>query len=166
MNQQPPQSDREPTEAEMRAALEEEMRRISVDDVLLQTVVSLINLAGRKAGLAPGSEGERDLEQVRLAIEGCRALLPLLEPRHADQLGAIRDALSQLQMAYAQMAGPGGAGPDEPGAPGAEIPGAGGSARPGAGGPAGPAPGPAQPGRPSPGGGPAQSSGRLWIPGQ
>ncbi|HEY8867048.1 MAG TPA: hypothetical protein VIM22_08940, partial [Solirubrobacteraceae bacterium] len=65
--QNPPAQEREPTEEELRAALEEEMRRITVDDVLLQTAVSLINLGGRKAGLAPGTEPERDLAQVQTA---------------------------------------------------------------------------------------------------
>src|SRR5438067_12158015 len=96
---------REPTEEEMRAALEAEMKRIKVDDIVLQTVVSLINLGGRRAGLAPGTEAERDLDQVHTAIEAVRALLPLLEhdPEVAKELGPIRDAVSQLQMAYAQL---------------------------------------------------------------
>ena len=68
----------------------------------LQTVVSLLNLGGRKAGLAPGTEDERDPEQLRLAIEGARALLPLVEPALGAEAAQIRDALSQLQMAYAQ----------------------------------------------------------------
>jgi hypothetical protein len=95
-------SQREPDEAELRAALEEQMRRITVQDVLIQTVVTLINLGGRRLGLAgpPEQAGERDLEQARLAIEGARALLPLL-PQQED-LGPVRDALSQLQMAYVQ----------------------------------------------------------------
>ena len=38
------------------------------------------------------------------AIEGARAMLPLVEQRHADQLGPVRDTLSQLQMAYSQLA--------------------------------------------------------------
>ena len=42
----------EPGEDEMRAALEEQMRRITVQDVLVQTVVTLINLGGRRLGLA------------------------------------------------------------------------------------------------------------------
>ena len=73
-------SQQEPSEAEMRAALEEQMRRITVQDVLIQTVVTLINLGGRRLGLAgpPEEAGERDLEQARLAIEGARALVPLL----------------------------------------------------------------------------------------
>jgi hypothetical protein len=139
---------REPTEEEMRAALEAEMKRIKVDDVVLQTVVSLINLGGRRAGLAPGTEGERDLDQVHTAIEGVRALMPLLErdAEVAKELGPIRDALSQLQMAYAQLSGGGGGEPpkqDEPPKPGEEK-------KPGE-----------QEKR-----GPAQSSGRLWVPGQ
>src|SRR5215210_3149511 len=86
--------------------IEAEMERITVDDVLLQTLVTLLNLAARKAGLAtpPGQEGPpADLEQMHQAIEGARAILPLVEQRHADQLGPVRDTLSQLQMAYTQL---------------------------------------------------------------
>jgi hypothetical protein len=102
-------STQQPSEEEMRAALEEQMRRITVQDVLIQTVVTLINLGGRRLGLAgpPEQAGERDLEQARLAIEGARALVPLM-PQDAD-LGPVRDALSQLQMAYVQLASPSGA---------------------------------------------------------
>ncbi|MDP8943412.1 MAG: hypothetical protein M3N16_04750, partial [Actinomycetota bacterium] len=75
--QQPP---REPTEAELAAAFEEQLRQVRVQDVLVQTVVTLVNLAGRRLGLGapPDAAGEKDLEQARLAIEGTRALLPLL----------------------------------------------------------------------------------------
>jgi hypothetical protein len=95
-------SQQEPSEEELRAALEEQMRRITVPDVLIQTVVTLINLGGRRLGLAgpPEEAGEKDLEQARLAIEGARALVPLL-PQDQD-LGPVRDALSRLQMAYVQ----------------------------------------------------------------
>jgi hypothetical protein len=131
------------SEEELRQ-LEAEMERISVDDVLIQTTVTLLNLAARKAGLgAPPGEGPAaDWEQVRQAIEGARALLPLLESRRAEQLGPVRDTLARLQVVYAQQAG--GAAPE--------------------GGPQEPAEGtdPEQPEGP----GPAQSSGRLWIPGQ
>jgi hypothetical protein len=130
------------TEEELRA-LEAEMEKLTVDDVLLQTLVTLINLGARKAGLAaPPGEGEpkRDLDQVKQAIEGARALLPLLEPRHAQQLGPVRDALSQLQMAFVQLSG------GQPQAP-ADSPSA------------------EEPDKPE-GPGPAQRSGRLWIPGQ
>ncbi len=135
-------SQRQFSEEELRA-LEAEMEKLTVDDVLLQTLVTLINLGARKAGLAapPGDEPpKRDLEQVRLAIDGARALLPLLEPRHAKELGPVKDALSQLQMAFVQLSG-GGA---EPAAEPAEEP-----------------PKPQEEGP-----GPAQRSGRLWVPGQ
>jgi hypothetical protein len=99
-------SAQEPSEDELRAALEEQMRRITVPDVLIQTVVTLINLGGRRLGLAgpPEQAGEKDVEQARLAIEGARALLPLLPQ---EGLAPVRDALSQLQMAYVQEAKPG-----------------------------------------------------------
>ena len=171
-DQSVPPPGREPTEAEVRAALEEELRRITVDDVLLQTIVSLVNLAGRKAGLAPGAEGERDPEQLRLAIEAVRALLPLVEPRHAEGLAPVRDALSQLQLAYAQLSQGGGAAPaaGRTGGPGGESRpgGPGGGEGPGPGGGEGPGPGGeggSGPAEPPPGPGPAQSSGRLWVPG-
>ena len=96
-------STQQPSEEEMRAALEEQMKRITVQDVLIQTVVTLINLGGRRLGLAgpPEQAGEKDVEQARLAIEGARALVPLL-PQEAE-LGPVRDALSQLQLAYVQL---------------------------------------------------------------
>jgi hypothetical protein len=108
-------SQQEPSEEELRAALEEQMRRITVPDVLIQTVVTLINLGGRRLGLAgpPDQAGDKDVEQARLAIEGARALLPLL-PQEAE-LGPVRDALSRLQMAYVQEAqGAPPAGDEEP----------------------------------------------------
>ncbi len=95
-----PNAPREPTEEELRAALEEQMKRITVKDVLLQTVITLVNLSARKLGLA-GDEKEKDLEQAHQAIEGIRALLPLLP---ADEQQAVREPLSQLQMRYAQEA--------------------------------------------------------------
>ena len=126
------------------------MERISVDDVLLQTLVTLLNLAARKAGLAtpPGQEGPPpDLEQMHQAIEGARAILPLVEQRHADQLGPVRDTLSQLQMAYTQLRQ--GGGPPSPGGGGGEG-GEGGG----------------EPPKKPEGPGPGQASGRLWVPGQ
>jgi hypothetical protein len=158
MTEQDPQgADRPPTEEELRAAYEAELKRIRVDDIIVQTLVSLLNLGGRRAGLAPGTEGERDLEQVRTAIEGVRALLPIVEAQLGPEAATLRDALSQLQMAYAQLSGQGAPGPRE-----------GEAARPGAEPAGAPEPGAEQPAEaPAEGGpGPAQRSGRLWIPGQ
>jgi hypothetical protein len=137
-------SSQEFSEEELRA-IEAEMDKLRVDDVLLQTLVTLINLGARKAGLAapPGeTPPERDLGETKQAIDGARALLPLLEARHGKELAPVKDALSRLQMAFVQLSG--GAAPaqaaEKPAEPGPE---------PEAGGP-----------------GPAQQSGRLWVPGQ
>jgi hypothetical protein len=92
-------SAREPTEEELQAAFEEQMRRLTVPDVLVQTAVTLVNLGSQKLA------EEHDLEQVRAAIEGTRALLPLL-PDEVQK--PVRDALSQLQMAFVRESqGPG-----------------------------------------------------------
>ena len=71
----------------------------------MQTLVSLVNLGGRRAGFVPGAEDERDLDQVRLAIEGVRALLPLVEEELGPEAATVRQALSQLQMMYARASG-------------------------------------------------------------
>jgi hypothetical protein len=92
---------REPTEEELRAAFEEQMRHVRVEDVILQTVATLVNLGAARLGMTGEAGEERDLGQVRLAIEGARALTPLCPE---DQQGAIRQALSQLQMVFAREA--------------------------------------------------------------
>lgn len=180
----------QPSEEELRAAYEAEIKRITVDQVLLEQIVSLVNLGMRRTGLSPGTEDERDPAQVRMAIEAVRVLLPLIEATAAPQAGAIREALSQLQLAFVRLGGavegapgaapsPGGPAAPPPGGPGTPPPGGsgtpppGGSGTPAPGGPA-PSPGAGAPGAPpAPGeaaepgeAGPAQRSGRLWIPGQ
>ena len=140
------QQPREPTEDELRAAYEQQLKQIKVDDVLVQTVLSLINLGSLRAGVVPGNEGEADPQQLRQAIEGVRALLPLVEPALGPDARQIRDAVSRLQMEYARLASAGAPQADaEQPAPEAEQ-----------------EPPPATPGEP----GPAQSSGRLWVPGR
>ena len=88
---------RQPTEEELQAAFEEQMRNIRVEDVVLQTIATLVNLAGRRLGLA--GEGEKDVEQAQLAIDSARALLPFCPE---EQLAPIKQAMSQLQIAFAR----------------------------------------------------------------
>jgi hypothetical protein len=169
----------QPSEEELRAAYEAEIKRLRVEQVLLENVVSLVNLGMRRTGLAPGTEDERDPAQVHLAIESVRAVIPLVEQAVPGQAKAIKDAVSQLQLAYVRIGGQPadsatGPGSEEPGGqgspsgePGAEGPGGapGGGPGPAPGGGPGPAPGGDAPGG-DPGSGPAQRSGRLWVPGQ
>jgi hypothetical protein len=177
----------QPSEEELRAAYEAEIKQIGVDQVLIEQVVTLINLGMRRTGLQPGTEDERDPAQVRTAVEAVRALLPLVEQAAGPQAAPIREALSQMQMAYVRMGAgapgeaPEGVGPggpahspqpsDGPSNPGPPPPGAG-QPQPGSG-PLQPGSGPPQPGGPADPGaegddqaGPAQRSGRLWVPGQ
>jgi hypothetical protein len=147
----------EPSEEEIRAAYEAEIKRLRVDHVLLDTVVTLVNLGMRRTGLVSGSESERDPEQVRLAIEAVRALMALLEDAAPEQVAPIRQALSQLQLAYVRIGGAPAAQERAPDPGAAEEPGAAGSRGAAPEAPAAPAPG--EPG-------PAQRSGRLWVPGQ
>jgi hypothetical protein len=141
------------SEEELRAAYEAEMSRISSADMILQAAVSLLNIGGYRLGLSSGqdqpADGVRDLEQVRDAIDGARALLPILERSKPNEMRPLRDALSQLQMAYAREAGASApadqAGVQAPVAAKQQAPVA--SKKPD-------------------GQGPAQSSGRLWVPGR
>jgi hypothetical protein len=139
--------ERQPSEEELRAAYEREIKKLKVEHVLLDQVVTLVNLGGRRTGLAKGTEDERDPQQVRLAIEAVRALLPLIEQAAPEQANPLRDALSQLQLAFVRIGGQ----------PPAETPAEAQQAgdRP-------PEPEPAKRDEP----GPAQRSGRLWVPGQ
>jgi hypothetical protein len=155
----------EPSEEELRAAWEEQLRHVTPADVIVQTAVSLISLAGRRLGVEPGTEGERDLGQVRDAIDGARALLPVLERTEGGTgLGPLREAISALQLEYAKVAGAGaGAGAAAAAEPGGD---AGARAAPGAAGAtAGEPPEGEPPGDAEGGPGPAQRSGRLWVPG-
>jgi hypothetical protein len=126
-------SAQEPTDEELRAALEEQMRRITVQDVIVQTAVTLVNLGAQKLG------EDGDLEQARLAVEGVKALMPLL-PEEVQT--PVRDALSQLQMAFVRDSqDPGG---DPPGEQPAEPP--------------------AEPERPSEDEERAKARSKLWTP--
>jgi hypothetical protein len=148
--QDPGGGGRPPTEEELLAAYEEQVKQLRVDDVVVQTIVSLLNLAARRAGLVPGSEDERDLAQVRTAIEAVRGLVPLVEDALGPSKAQLRDALAHLQVSYARLAGEAAAqGSDQPAAGGEPPPDAGGQTPPPASGP-----------------GPAERTGRLWVPGQ
>lgn len=148
-----------PTEEELRAAYEEELSRITSTDLMLQAAVSLLNLGGRRLGPPAGAAsqdaaagaGTRDLEQVRDAIDGVRALLGVLERRMSKELGPLRDALSQLQLAYAREAQASAAGAES--GEGEPPPPAG----------AGKATSAEQKQTRRPG--PAETSGKLWVPG-
>ncbi len=131
------------TEEQLNAAYEEQLKQLRAEDVVLQTIVSLLNLGGRKAGLVPGTEDERDLGQLALTIEGARRLVPLVDDVLGEDGKQLKEALAQLQMAYVKL---GGKVAGQEGAPG-EAP------------PPAAAPQPESPLAPP-------GAGKLWIPGQ
>jgi hypothetical protein len=164
-----PTSHAQPSEDELRAAYEAELNRITSAEMIIQTTVSLINIAGRRLGLAPAAGGdpsapqgsERDLEQVRDAIDGASALMPILERRMPGELAPLRDAIAQLQVAYAREA------QSSTSTTSASTS----SVAPGTSSASQPPKSPKEPAKPAEadqqsGPGPAQSSGRLWVPGR
>lgn len=132
-------------EEELRARLEEELKRVRVDDVLIQSAISLLNIGARRAGLAGAGEDEVDLAQVEAAIDAAQALLGVLERRGGEDVNPLRDALAQLQVAYARRRGADAAGAPTQPAAAAE---------------------PAKGDQAAEQAGPAESSGRLWVPGR
>ncbi len=85
---------------EQLAALQEELRKVKVQDVLVQTVLTLSSLGFQKL-----SGEQRDLDQARLAIEALRALVPTLgEAVPAETIRDFNSMVANLQLAYAKAA--------------------------------------------------------------
>ena len=91
------------------------MRQVTVDDLILQTVASLVNLTARRIA----KPDERDLEQGKRGIDAITALAPFIE---GEQAGQVRQALSELQMLYAREARGGEGGGGEGGGPAPSSP--------------------------------------------
>jgi hypothetical protein len=102
---EPTEGGQAPSEEELRAQLEEEIRRVRVEDVVLQSAVSILNLSARRIA----KDDERDLEQAKVGIDAARALVDLVRPEAQPQL---RQAISELQLLYAKHAGEGPEGGD------------------------------------------------------
>lgn len=98
-----PGAGRQPSEAEIMAAYEQQMKMIRVEEVVVQSLAGIVEVAGRKAGLAGGSVGESDPEQVKVAIDAIVALQPVVNPLLGESAGQIDAVLSQLQLAYSKL---------------------------------------------------------------
>jgi hypothetical protein len=102
----------QPSEEELRAHLEEQLRQVRVEDLLVESAASIVNLTVRRIA----KPDEQDLEQARVGIEAVRALVDLVE---GEVAGQIRSALSDLQILYARasrgepLEGPAGEEPSE-----------------------------------------------------
>jgi len=88
---------KKPSDEELLRQLEEELKKLKVSDLLVQTLYTVSSLGYRKL-----SEEDRDLEQAHLAIEALRALLPVLEGAVGeDVVRDFKQVTANLQLAYA-----------------------------------------------------------------
>ena len=93
-------------EEQLAQQLAEELRRLRIEDVLIQTLVTISSIGYRRLGLTEDTKGDRDLQQAKLAIDTMTALTPILESVVPEEL--VRDfnqSVASLQLAYAQAAG-------------------------------------------------------------
>ena len=87
-------------DAELLRQVEEELRKLKVSDLLVQTLYTISSLGYRKL-----SDEDRDLDQAKLAIEALRALVPVLEGTIGDDvIRDFRQVTANLQLAYADAA--------------------------------------------------------------
>ena len=97
-----------PNQEELARELAEELRRLRIEDVLIQTLVTISSIGYRRLGLTEDTKDDRDLQQAKLAIDTMTALTPVLETVVPEEL--IRDfnqSVAGLQLAYANAAGEG-----------------------------------------------------------
>jgi hypothetical protein len=90
---------------ELARELADELRKLKVEDVLINTLMTVSSIGFRRLGLTADSLEDRDLDQSRLAIDTMRALTPVLERFVPAEL--VRDfhqSVANLQLAYAKAA--------------------------------------------------------------
>ena len=95
-------------EEQLARELAEELSRLRIEDVLIQTLITISSIGYRRLGLTEETKDDRDLQQAKLAIDTMAALTPILESVVPEEL--VRDfnqSVANLQLAYAQAAGEG-----------------------------------------------------------
>jgi hypothetical protein len=101
-------------EEQIARELADELRRLRIEDVLIQTLITISSIGYRRLGLTEDTRDDRDLQQAKLAIDAMAALTPVLESVVPEEL--IRDfnqSVASMQLAYAQAAA--GTGADDEG---------------------------------------------------
>jgi hypothetical protein len=85
--------------------LAEELRKLKVEDVLVNALVQVSSIGYRRLGLTEDTTEDRDFAQSRLAIETMRALVPVLEAfLPQDLVAGFNEQIANLQLAYAKAA--------------------------------------------------------------
>ncbi len=94
-----------PGEEQLASELAEELRKLRVEDVLVQALITVSSIGYRRLGLTEDTKADRDLEQARLAIETMQALTPVLERVvPAELVRDFQSSVANLQLAYARAA--------------------------------------------------------------
>jgi hypothetical protein len=102
------------SEEQVARELADELRRLRIEDALIQTLITISSIGYRRLGLTEDTREDRDLQQAKLAIDAMAALTPVLESVVPEEL--IRDfnqSVANMQLAYAQAAA--GTGADDEG---------------------------------------------------
>lgn len=86
------------SDEELRRQLEERLRLITISDLVVESMASILSLTARRIL----KEDERDLDQARTGIEAIRGMAASLDE---ETQARLRPAISELQLLYAQHAG-------------------------------------------------------------
>jgi len=85
--------------------LAEELRKLRVEDIVIQTLIHISSVGYRRLGLSEQTKEDRDLGQARIAIEMMKALVPVLElVVPAELIRDFNSSVANLQLAYAKAA--------------------------------------------------------------
>ena len=92
-------------EEQLAREIADELRKVRVEDVLIQTLVTVSSIGYRSLGLTADTRADRQLDQARLAIETMKALTPVVGQVVPPELVRDFDAsVANLQLAYAKAA--------------------------------------------------------------
>ncbi len=106
----------------MREALTE-LASVPVEQLVVETISTLVNVAYLRLGAVPGHEGAADARQARVAIDAIAALEPVTAPRLPPAAATeLRQVLANLRLAFARATGQPDQPPAAPGPPPAPPP--------------------------------------------
>ena len=85
--------------------LAEQLKQIRVEDVIVQTLVTVSSIGYRCLGLTEETRDARDLQQTQRAIAVMQALTPVLATiLPAEAVRDFESSVANLQLAYASAA--------------------------------------------------------------
>lgn len=90
---------------ELARELEAQMMALRVEDVLMQSLVTVSAIGFRRLGLSADTREERDLGQSQLSISAIEALTPVIETFLPDPMAnEFKASSAQLKLGFARAA--------------------------------------------------------------